>query len=151
MTEAERISIERACERLVTLFHIYADRFDHDALLGLYADDAVVDHIYVGKIEGREAIKSYLARKETTSITRHITTNIVIDVIDESHAKGKSYWTFYASAPGSTPPVLLKGPMAVGDYDDEFVRTKDGWRFSYRRSSGIFGAPHASDYVLFKA
>jgi hypothetical protein len=40
--------------------------------------------------------------------------------------------------------------MAVGDYEDEFRRTADGWRFSYRRSTGIFGAAHASDYVLLK-
>jgi hypothetical protein len=90
MTEMERLLIERACERLVTQFHIFADRFDHDAMASLFADDAVIDHIYLGKIEGLPAIKAYWDSKEVTSLTRHITTNIAIDVLDENRACGRS-------------------------------------------------------------
>ncbi len=150
MTEQERMAIEHACSRLVVEFYVRNDDFDNAAIINQFTDDAVWDHIAAGRLSGKKAITDYLNSKNTSAVITHGATNILIDVIDKDHAKGKCYWTFYAGAPGVPAPVELKGVMAVGAYDDEFVRTDKGWKFKYRRTSIRFEAKHRSDYVIFK-
>lgn len=150
MTEQERMAIEHACSRLVVEFYVRNDEFDNETILNQFTDDAVWDHLVAGRLSGKKAIRDYLYSKNTTAVITHVATNILIDVIDKDRARGKCYWTFYAGAPGVPAPVELKGVMAVGTYDDEFVRTDGGWKFKYRKTGIRFEAKHRSDYVIFR-
>jgi hypothetical protein len=141
------MAIEHACARLAAEFHICADRFDHARMAALFAEDAVFDHLILGPIKGRAAIQAYFDQKDTSSVTCHVTTNFLVDAVDETHATGQCYWTFYGSAPDAKAPVPLKGPLAVGRYDDRYVRTHEGWRFAYRRSEMTF---KSDDYGIYK-
>jgi hypothetical protein len=137
MNEKDRLAIEQACTRLGTAFHVHIDAFEHEAVLDLFAPDAVWVHPMAGVLRGRDAMKGYLDSKSTKPTAMHVTSNILIEVIDETHAKGRLYYTFYYDGEGCDPAPLA-GPMAVGRYVDEYVLTDSGWRFSYREPRNIF-------------
>jgi ketosteroid isomerase-like protein len=150
VNDHDRLAIEQACARLATAFHVHIDAFEHDAVLGLFAEDALWVHPMAGELRGREAMKAYLDSKSTKPAAMHVTSNILIDVIDENHAKGRVYYTFYYDGEGRNP-ALLTGPMAVGQYRDEYVRTDAGWRFSYREPKNVFMAADFGSVVVRKS
>jgi hypothetical protein len=149
MTELERLLIKQACTELVTQAHLFVDRFEHDKLVACFAEDAVFENAVVGGVlRGRDQIKAYYDRKNTRILAQHITTNIVIDVIDESHATGVSYFTFYFAGEGYTVPSTFTGPTAVGQYEDVFVRDGATWKFASRTMSNRFQVGLLSDLAL---
>jgi len=150
MNERDRLDIEQACARLVTAFHVHIDAFEHDEVLNLFADDATWIHPMAGPLHGRAAFKGYLDSKSRKPTAQHITTNILIDVIDENRAKGRCYYTFYYDGEGRDPAPLT-GPMAVGQYRDEFVRTPAGWRFSFRQPKNLFMGADFGSVVVRKS
>lgn len=153
MTDLERMFIQHECMQLIIAFHRYADDWNHEGMLNLFAEDATFHHYRMGDLVGHKAIKAYLDSKETSSATtKHVTTNMMVQVHDADTASGSCYWTFYVSPPGSKElPHLLKGPASLGIYEDRYVKTPKGWRFSYRRNQPIFSAPHRADYQHLKA
>jgi hypothetical protein len=62
-----------------------------------------------------------------TPHTRHVTTNLVVDV-DGDAAASRSYFTVFQAVPG-----LPLQPIIAGRYHDRFVRVDGTWRFSARR------------------
>jgi hypothetical protein len=149
MTEDERRAIEQDCARLVTAFHVHVDAYEHDKVLELFDERAVVQHTVLGPIRGKRALKIYFDAKNTETVTLHVTTNILIDVIDETHARGSAYWSAYIS-PDRPLPAPLAGPSSVGRYDDEFVHTDCGWKFASRRQTPRFVASDAPSATLLK-
>jgi 3-phenylpropionate/cinnamic acid dioxygenase small subunit len=125
--------IERACEQLSIEYARSVDFRDYDNFIELFTDDAVLD---VGKrLEGKEAIRSSINQRAADIRTRHVLTNIFVEVLDSMHARGISYLTLYrhigieSTRRGAVPSIL---PTAVGHYEDKFVRTSEGWRFASR-------------------
>ena len=69
--------------------------------------------------------------------SRHVLTNIHINVIDENTAEGISYLTLYRHEGDDQTgedegPREISGPAGIGHYADKFVRTDEGWRFAGR-------------------
>jgi hypothetical protein len=134
MTEAEVERIERACTDLSVAYARAIDFRDYQALVLLFADDGILD---VGRrLEGRRAIWDSLTRRPDELRSRHVISNVFIDALSEREARGISYLTLYRhhgeeSLRGA--PVPLRGPAAVGHYEDRFVLTEAGWRFQSRR------------------
>src|SRR5262245_14943723 len=133
MTEQEIIGIERACERLVLDFADYSDRQEYEALESLFADQGTMTRPSGDPLVGRDAImKSYKSRPGGR-FTRHICTNIRIVVDSSERARGRTYAVVF-SGNSSEPPAGHFGIKAdsrqlVGEFEDEFVRTFEGWRF----------------------
>jgi len=66
-----------------------------------------------------------------TPLTRHVTTNLIVEVDEEAGTAGaRSALTIFQA----TPELPLQ-PIAVGRYADEFRRLDGAWRFSSRRVS----------------
>ena len=149
MTDEERRAIEQDCHRLVVAFHIYTDDYDHQKVLALFTDDAIVEHCVVGVLRGKGELAAYFDAKDNTSIFQHVTTNVLIDVIDENHARGSSYWTTYIS-PATALPAKMAGPTSVGRNDDTFIRTPAGWKFETRRQIPRFVASNLGTTALLK-
>ncbi|MEI9852364.1 MAG: nuclear transport factor 2 family protein [Sphingomonas sp.] len=79
-------------------------------------------------IVGREALlASFLARPPRTS--QHVCANIVVAVENESAASAHSVILLFTAK--DAPPL-------VGQYDDRFVPTAEGWRFAERRGGLSF-------------
>lgn len=150
MNERDRLAIEQACARLATAFHVHIDAFEHDAVMGLFAPDAVWVHPMAGTLRGHADFRAYLDSKSTKPTAMHVTTNILIEVVDENRAKGRVYYTFYYDGEGRDPAPLT-GPMAVGQYRDEYVRTADGWRFSYREPRNVFMGGNFGSVIVRKS
>jgi hypothetical protein len=133
-TPAQIHAIERACEQLSIAYARAVDFRDQDAFVDLFSTDGELD---VGEpLRGRDAIAAAIARRPPELRSRHVLTNIFVEVLSDRDARGISYLTLYrhvgpeSSAAGPAP---LEGPAAVGHYEDRFVRTPAGWKFLRRK------------------
>ena len=136
---AERTEIERACERLV---YAYARALDLGDLSG--AADFFAEHGSMARpmtpnqlVQGREAIRAALLTRPKTLLTRHLTTNVTVQVESREAASGISYLTMIATTPSAEdrPPYQSKGPIYFGEFKDRFVREQGIWKFQSRLGS----------------
>ena len=88
-------------------------------------------------IQGREAIRAALLTRPKTLLTKHLATNVMIDVISSDEARGLSYLTMISTTPpaGTDPPGLTAGPLYFGEFADRFVRESGEWKILERRGS----------------
>lgn len=141
MNPAERVLIERDCERLQVRYALAADTGDVEAFVGLFAENGSVEVPEHPAFVGHEAIRDSIRALAATVITmRHIITNRLVTVIDENQAEGICYLTVYNSdaepdAQGMRPAGL---PATIGEYTDQFVKTDTGWRFQSRVLQRVF-------------
>lgn len=139
LSAAERIEIERTCERLVYVYSRALDVGDMQAAADCFAEHGSLarpmkpDEV----IEGRERIRASLLARPKTLLTRHLATNVVIDVDGHDSARGLSYLTLIATTPpsGAAAPFASEGPLYVGEFRDRFVRESGAWKFLERRGS----------------
>lgn len=134
----EVTSIERACERLVISYTHLVDGGRAADVADLFTEDGVWTAGRT-RYEGRSAIRAaFTRRQESDRTSRHVCTNLQIDVIDADRATGLVYLTLYRfDGPGPAAPEA----ELVGDYRDVFVRTPEGWRFAERHTTVAFTRP----------
>lgn len=139
MTDIERLLIERACERLMTEYTHLIDHGKASRVCELFSEDGVF-HSPNAIMTGRAEIEAGFMRREKASHrrSRHVCTNVLIDVIDKDNATGVVYLTLHRHDDRERPDRVRPSevPEIVGEYRDTFVRTVDGWRFS-RREIGV--------------
>lgn len=141
MTELERMVIEHACMKLQAQYGVFADRGDVEGFTSLFAEDGSVQVPEAPAFVGHAAIRASIQALGAMGVTmRHVLTNSVVDVVDESHAVGVSYLVVYnsrteADAAGIRP---VEPPATVGEYADTFRRTAQGWRFHSRVLTRVF-------------
>ena len=93
----ERLAIERDCGRLPLLFARYADNGDHASLAQLFTEDCEFarpfqpDHPFFG----RERVQA-IFRDRPPILVRHIVTNVLVDVISPTEARGSNYLAMIA-------------------------------------------------------
>lgn len=132
MTELERVLAEREIARLPLLFAHYVDNGDHASLAGLFTPDCQFarpfqpDHPF----HGREKVQA-IFRDRPPILVRHIVTNVLIEVIGETQARGTSYLTMLSSHQSVEPPQEA-GAIYVGGFADDYVKTGEGWQFARR-------------------
>jgi len=143
LSDLEVLMIERACERLVYEFFEAIDVRNDRHLEHLFTADATyarpIDPNTI--ISGREAIvKAFIARPGGR-VSRHVTSNVRITVQSAERASGVSRVVLFAG-PDEPAAHLQFGHKAdarvlIGEFDDEFVKTAEGWRFASRRGRVI--------------
>ncbi len=134
MDQTERLSIERECQRLVTLYCHYVDHGEAARVAELFSKDGRWVSAQL-TMDGNEQIRSGFAQRQANAkrMSRHVCNNLIVDVLDEDHAEGCVYLTLYRHD-GKEGRALspLEGPAMVGEYRDSFVRTSEGWRIANR-------------------
>lgn len=139
LSPLERIEIERACERLVYAYSRVLDVGDLSAAADLFAENGSMARPMAPDqvIQGRETIRASLLTRPKTLLTKHLATNIMIDVESRDSARGISYLTMIATTPPqeAQPPFVSQGPIYFGQFVDRFVREKGEWKFLERRGS----------------
>lgn len=133
MDEREAQHIELACSRLSILYARMVDFKTYELVDEIFSEDALLDA--GGPLQGRDKIRRGMERRNPKLRSRHILTNIFIDVIDAEHARGTSYLSLYRHIGDESledKPIEFAGPAAVGEYQDEFVKTAGGWRIASR-------------------
>jgi hypothetical protein len=138
LSAAERIEIERACERLVYDYSLTLDRGDMSGAADYFAENGAMARPMAPDqlIEGRETIRASLITRPKTLMTKHLATNVMIDVHSKDSASGLSYLTMISCTPGDAkPPFVSPGPLYFGEFKDKYVRENGVWKFLERRGS----------------
>jgi SnoaL-like domain len=139
LSAAERIEIERACERLVYEYSRALDLGDMSAAADFFAENGSMARPMMpdAVIQGRETIRTSLLTRPKTLLTKHLATNVMIDVESRDSASGLSYLTMISTTPPADgkPPYVSQGPLYFGEFRDKFVREKGVWKFLERRGS----------------
>ena len=134
MKDEQINTISRACEALSIAYARAVDFRDYEYLVTLFTEDGVLD---TGKpLEGRAAIAEALAHRPDELRSRHVITNVFVEVLNEREARGISYLTLYRHVgPESLKgePAPLDGPAGVGHYEDRYEKTEEGWKFRRRK------------------
>lgn len=142
MDPTEQANIERACEQLCIAYARSIDFRDYDNFVELFADDAVLD---VGNpLHGQAAILESIRRRPDELRSRHVMTNLFVEVLNRDQARGMAYLSLYRHIGEESllqEPVAFSAPAAVGHYEDRYVRTDAGWRFARRRLFLAFRNP----------
>jgi hypothetical protein len=123
---------------IANLLFTYAERMDAGDFEGV-ADllaDAELTGEGLAPLQGREAIldlyrtTARLHPDTGTPKTKHVTTNVLIEVDDAAGtATARSYYTVLQAVQGS----LALQPVICGRYHDRFARAGGLWRFTGRR------------------
>jgi len=116
------------------LIHRYAELIDTGDLAGVgeLFEDATYRSDRGGLYRGAAAVRDVLQSKvrlyDGIPRTKHVTTNVVIEV-DETNdaATSRSYYTVLQATDG-----LSLQPIIAGRYHDRFTRVGSTWRFSDR-------------------
>lgn len=123
---------------ITNLVYGYAERIDlgdFEAVAELFRNAEVTADGNDAVYQGYEAVlgmyTSSTRRYENgTPLTKHVTTNLIIEVDEEAgRATGRSYFTVMQAVPGA----LALQPVISGRYHDSFERVDGSWRFSRRR------------------
>jgi uncharacterized protein (TIGR02246 family) len=139
----DEAAIERTCARLVLRSLRAFDERDWLAYASLFTEDGVFIRANAPDepLRGREAIRTALAERPASRLTRHLCTNLEIDVVDTEHARGSCYLLLYAgdeTQPETSGSRPADRTQRVGEYRDTFVLTGDGWRISRREGRLVF-------------
>ncbi len=139
MTNLERLAIEQACMKLMVGYCVHADHDHADEFAALFAEDGAWVQGSGAEIRGREALRNYIISRPGRTITRHLITNVLIDVVSANAATGIAYAVVFRDrshdGSGSAP---MRPPDAVIEYRDEFRHTAEGWKIQRRRTVPVF-------------
>ncbi len=139
ISAAERIEIERACERVVYAYSRALDLGDMSGAADVWAENGAgalpmaPDKV----IQGREAIRAALLTRPKTLLTKHLASDVMIDVVSRDEAGGLSYLTMISTTPpgDAAAPHVSAGPIYFGEIRDRFVRESGEWKILERRGS----------------
>ena len=139
LSAAERLEIERACERLVYVYSRALDLGDMSAAADCFAENGSMARPMMpdAVIQGRETIRASLLTRPKTLLTKHLATNVMIDVESRDTASGLSYLTMISTTPpaDAKPPYVSQVPLYFGEFKDKYVRENGEWKFLERRGS----------------
>src|SRR5271165_7171364 len=109
LSAAERVEIERACERIVYAYSRALDLGDMSAAADFFAENGSMARPMAPDqvVRGRETIRASLLTRPKTLLTKHLATNVMIDVESRDAARGISYLTMIST----TPPAEAKPPF----------------------------------------
>jgi ketosteroid isomerase-like protein len=125
---------ERSIENLIFSYAAFVDDGDLEAVASLFADATIgVDGMEAG-LRGRDKILGLLRstiriHEDGTPRTKHVTTNVLIEVDEESAtATARSYFTVLQATEG-----LGLQTIVAGRYRDRFASRGGQWHFVERR------------------
>lgn len=119
-------------DAIAALIFTYAERVDAgdlDGMAALFAHATYRSHVreYTGAEELARVMKGrVILHDDGTPRTRHVTTNLIVDVSGDA-ATARSYFTVFQA----TPELPLQ-PIVAGRYHDRFARVGGSWRFADR-------------------
>jgi SnoaL-like domain len=138
LSPLERLEIERDCERIVYAYARALDVGDMSAAADFFAENGSMGRQMMPDqiIQGRETIRASLLTRPKTLLTKHLATNVMIDIEGRDSARGISCLTMISTTPGDgQPPFMSQGPIWFGQFVDRFVRENGVWKFLERRGS----------------
>jgi len=125
-----------AVHECTALMHEYGYRFDHGAgvtVADLFVEDGEWSSPAVTCRGRDELIAFFRLRDEMTDrMTRHVVSNITVEVRSAERATARSIAIEFRGTRGPDGLAAETSPALVGDYEDEFVRVDGRWKFRRR-------------------
>lgn len=87
MDIVSRLGAEAECRRLMTLFNWHVDARDYKSVLSLFVDNCTFVRIDTAH-QGKESVMRLLEARPRQRRTRHLLSNVVVDVRDDSSGDG---------------------------------------------------------------
>ena len=123
---------ETPTEAITKLIYTYAERIDLGDFTGvgeLFDHATLTFEGFGDAVSGREAIEALYGRttrrfEDGTPRTKHVVTNLIVDVDDDVTASSRSYFTVLQAVPGE----LALQPVIAGRYRHRYERAVEGWR-----------------------
>jgi len=106
------------------------DSRDWNLFRTCFTEDCKLDYGDLGRWDNREAVTQFMIMSHSGP-SMHRLSNFAISIGGDG-ARTRSYVDALVYGPGG-----LVGAHNVGYYDDELVRTADGWRIARRRYTGV--------------
>jgi len=123
-----------AVGNLIARYAELIDLGDFEGVADLLGEAAVGEGDSSALLTGRDAILAMFTTTtrlypDGTPGTKHVTTNLILDLDEESGtAAARTYWVVLQAV-----PALPLQPILAGRYHDRFRRTDGSWQFSERR------------------
>ncbi|GAA4752662.1 hypothetical protein GCM10023350_42450 [Nocardioides endophyticus] len=149
MTEVDPLTRLVAIADCTRLMVEYGLRLDHGVAVStaeLFTEDGAWRSNTIDAV-GQAQLKAFFQRRAdlTDRLTRHVVTNIAVDVLDEDHARARSYAVEIRGDRGADGLAEDTRPAVVGDYKDKLVKVDGRWLFterlveiSFKRSTEVF-------------
>jgi hypothetical protein len=139
LTIPERLEIEQACQRLIYTYSRALDTGDPEVAASCFVEHGKLARPMQPEqiIEGRAAILTSLQTRPKTLVTRHVVSNLTVDVTSYDSASATSALLMIGCMPaeGSRPPYESTGPLYFGEFRDRFARVEGEWKFLERLGS----------------
>jgi uncharacterized protein (TIGR02246 family) len=140
--QSDKRDCELACARLCIDFAWAVDTLHYDAFVDLFIPDGVFER--PGLVcQGHAEIRRFLDSRPT-KVTRHLCSNIRIEMSGPDAATGSCHATMYQAQEAPEAPQAQDAgkppryaPPLVVEWTDDFVRTPHGWKFKQRRTAVI--------------
>lgn len=137
MDDLNRLLAERQCERLIVEYCRLVDFGRAAEIADLFCEDGEWRGVDL-HLHGREQIREWFTKRQgvTRRVSRHVCTNVGVDVLSEDEAESVCYMINYRhdrQEGDLALPVPVEVPKFIGELHDRFRRTPEGWRFASRR------------------
>ncbi len=114
------------------------DRQDYAGFAALFTPEGNLSRPGSAALVGRPAIQKAYEARPVTRITRHLCTNIRITVDSAERARGLTYVLLFSGNSAEPAPDhfgrAADTRQLVGEFEDEFERTPEGWRIRARQA-----------------
>lgn len=139
---------EAACAKLLNRFAYALDAYDYTTVVSLFTDDAEFA-AFGTSYKGVAGLKTWLAKRDTDMVTRHIVSNVIIDLLDDKEAVGYARTAAYrVRGWRGKEPAPMANPVYILDYKDRFVRDpKRGWLFSRREAHIVLAGVEQRQWI----
>jgi hypothetical protein len=124
-------TVQRDIEHMIFRFFLYLDEQEYDRLSSLMAPTGTWLRNNV-LLRGPEAVREAMRSRPVGFTTRHLITNIIVDVADSDHADVTFYMTVFVHSGDEKPTAAVKMdvPMHVSIFRQKVARTSGGWRIA---------------------
>lgn len=147
MDAGTRLQIEQACARLVFDAAYFADTQEYRRLAELFTEDGVVYRPTAPDqpLVGRDAIFESYSARPAHRVTRHLCTNLRVDIESEARARVRCYAQVFGAdrreGKGDYLGPPMENPILVGEFDDLCEFSEGRWRIAERRACFVMHQP----------
>lgn len=139
----KRLQAEQVCASLFNRFSTCNDAGEFEEMANVFTIDArFARPTDPGNYtEGRDNILASFKARPRDRVSRHLITNIVIDVKDAGSATGKCYATLFTASPDNQAEkfgLQANASQFIGEFDADFSHTDEGWKISRLSGKIIF-------------
>lgn len=120
---------EQICDLLVR-YATGIDSRNWELFSTCFTEDCALDYGDLGSWENRASITEFM-RRSHSGPSMHRLSNFAITV-EGAQARARSYVDAIVQGPGGH-----SGAHSIGYYDDELIRTAEGWRIATRRYTTV--------------